>query len=52
MGSSKQASTSTSTPTPTAEETEMNQVQLAQFKSYEPYQTEMFKNAFTDLETL
>ena len=55
MGSSKQSETPSSSTTvvnqtqaaqPTAAESEMQQAQLAQFKQYEPGQTEMFKNAF------
>lgn len=47
MGTTKIGSDSTSKPTPTAEETEMNKAQLAQFKAYEPGQTQMFQNAFS-----
>lgn len=37
---------STTTRTPTPEETEMQKAQLAQYKAYEPGQTQMFQNAF------
>lgn len=40
-------SSTTSTAGATEEEKQMNAAQLAQFKAYEPYQTTMFKNAFT-----
>lgn len=48
MGTSKGGGTTTNTTTVTAtpEEKEMQAAQLAQFKQYEPGQTEMFKNAF------
>lgn len=40
-------SVTTTTATATPEEREMQAAQLAQFKQYEPLQTQMFQNAFT-----
>jgi len=48
MGSPKTTSNTnqTTTPTPTAEETEMNRLQLEQYKAYQPAQTKMMNEAF------
>jgi hypothetical protein len=48
MGSTKVTSSTdqSSTTKATAEETEMEKAQLAQFKQYEPNQTQMYQNAY------
>jgi hypothetical protein len=46
MGSSKQTSTSTTTPEMSAAEKQYQQMELNQYQQIQPYQTEMFKNAY------
>ena len=48
MGTKVSGNTNTTTQaTPTAQEQEMQKAQLAQYKAYEPGQTEMYNNAFS-----
>jgi hypothetical protein len=45
-GTTKTTNEATQQATPTAEETAMEKLQLAQYKAFEPSQTEMYNNAF------